>query len=186
MRLSLYDGHAVHTQLFHCILYKFTFVNFHIRYAVHHKLLNKLKFRKITIIKFSGILLAAGQRCCCWCLCCGPFLCLCLSVVTSTSTYCDSSYLLVSVCVCSFIKMCRSQISRKWREIETQFQWRTYRTWHIRNWMVMWSMTSRDLLWAGGITCTWRRLRSLTVFLVFLWLLDDAVFAVVCIVSLLF
>jgi len=35
-------------------------------------------------------------------------------------------------------------ISRKWLEIEARFQCTTNRKWHVVNWMVSWSVMSRD------------------------------------------
>ena len=64
----------------------------------------------------------------------------------------------------SFVNMCWGQMSWKWLEIEAWLQWSTYRKWHTTNGMVALSMMSRDPLWAGGVSLTWRRLRPLTAF----------------------
>jgi len=47
--------------------------------------------------------------------------------------------------------MCWNRISQTRLDIETRFQWSTYKKWHMKNRMVTWSMTSRDPLRAGGI-----------------------------------
>ena len=84
--------------------------------------------------------------------------------ITSARAYCDPSYLLV----CEFVNMwwVRIFMSRKQLEIKARLQWYI---WNMANQIVTWSMTSRDLLRAGGDALAWRRLQSTSsLFIVFL------------------
>jgi len=73
-------------------------------------------------------------------------------------------FMFIGWLVRSFVNMCWGQMSWKRLEIEAWLQWSTYRKWHTTNGMVALSMMSRDPLWAGGVSLTWRRLRPLTAF----------------------
>jgi len=67
------------------------------------------------------------------------------------------------------------RISWKRLEIETRFQWSTYRKWRIWNRTITWSMPSRDPLRAGAAASAWCRLQSLTVFFLVCWVTFDDV-----------
>ena len=65
-------------------------------------------------------------------------------------------------CVCSFINMCWVRISWKRLETETRLQWSSYSYGHVID-DVTWPIAGGR---AGGIEHAWRRLRSLTDFVI--------------------